>query len=583
LCTPHVCGGAPTMGAVLEKLFIDPETLIGCDVPEGDACWNDPDFFYGLVQVSVLGLVYGNVLMTASNILSDGSELLLLVPSVAGIVGSVVLPTLGAVPDAVIMLFSGLGPVEEAQEEISVGIGALAGSTIMLLTIPWSVATAAGAVPIEGGSCNYKRRKATTFNGASLCVDGGLLWTFGVEPDSTIRSNAYIMLLTSISYLIIQGPAFAYATSHADDKESVLEGKQHWWALAALISSLLLLVAYLCLMVSQSNSSEAKDHTDRVILQHLKDGDVPISLSGVVGPLLQAQVASHASPSRKSLGDALLGEEKRRLARLLHPFFHKYDIDGNGSIDFMELRLLLSDLHEKVSAEEAKQWMDKMDPDGSGNITEEEFVDAMLSFVSEMSMRSIRASAEGEEEDDDDEDDEDEDADMPEEALHLSPAEQQRYIIGKSVRMMLFGTALIVLFSDPLVSVLSTLGKRVGIPAFYIAFVLAPLASNGSEFIASYNYATKKTRKTITISLSALEGAACMNNTFCLAVFMGLVYFRGLVWEFTAETLVILLCQVFVACIAVQRVQTLWMAIIALALMPLSLAFVAALEAYGFD
>ena len=40
-----------------------------------------------------------------------------------------------------------------------------------------------------------------------------------------------------------------------------------------------------------------------------------------------------------------------------------------------------------------------------------------------------------------------------------------------------------------------------------------------------------------------------MNNTFCLAVFMGLVYFRGLVWEFTAETLVIL---------AVQAVQCTW-------------------------
>ena len=38
--------------------------------------------------------------------------------------------------------------------------------------------------------------------------------------------------------------------------------------------------------------------------------------------------------------------------------------------------------------------------------------------------------------------------------------------------------------SDPLAR--SALGNRIGIPAFYIAFVLAPLASNGSEFIASY-------------------------------------------------------------------------------------------------
>lgn len=67
--------------------------------------------------------------------ISDGSELLLLVPAVAGIVGSVVLPVLGAVPDGAIVLFSGMG--DDAQNQLSVGVGALAGSTIMLLTIPW--------------------------------------------------------------------------------------------------------------------------------------------------------------------------------------------------------------------------------------------------------------------------------------------------------------------------------------------------------------------------------------------------------------------------------------------------------------
>ena len=45
------------------------------------------------------------------------------------------LPILGAVPDGAIMLFSGLGP--DAQEQMQVGVGALAGSTIMLLTVPW--------------------------------------------------------------------------------------------------------------------------------------------------------------------------------------------------------------------------------------------------------------------------------------------------------------------------------------------------------------------------------------------------------------------------------------------------------------
>ena len=54
-----------------------------------------------------------------------------------------------------------------------------------------------------------------------------------------------------------------------------------------------------------------------------------------------------------------------------------------------------------------------------------------------------------------------------------------------------------------------------GIPAFFISFVLAPLASNASELIAAMNYASKKTKTSITTSLNTLEGAAIMNNTFC--------------------------------------------------------------------
>jgi len=49
--------------------------------------------------------------------------------------------------------------------------------------------------------------------------------------------------------------------------------------------------------------------------------------------------------------------------------------------------------------------------------------------------------------------------------------------------------------------------------------VLAPVASNAPEILASINYASKKTKKTISISLANLQGCACMNITFALAIF----------------------------------------------------------------
>ena len=65
-----------------------------------------PDGLEGFVQVMTIGGLYGYLLMYASNLISDGSELLLLVPSMAGMVGSIVLPILGAVPDGCIGKFA---------------------------------------------------------------------------------------------------------------------------------------------------------------------------------------------------------------------------------------------------------------------------------------------------------------------------------------------------------------------------------------------------------------------------------------------------------------------------------------------
>lgn len=102
----------------LAQLFVDPTKLAHTGT--------------GFFQLLMIGIGYGYVLYSGSNLISDGSELLLLIPSLAGIVGSIVLPILGAVPDGAMILFSGLGP--DAQTQVKVGVGALAGSTVMLLT-----------------------------------------------------------------------------------------------------------------------------------------------------------------------------------------------------------------------------------------------------------------------------------------------------------------------------------------------------------------------------------------------------------------------------------------------------------------
>lgn len=588
------------MGSLISKAFIDPEDLLGCSPNHKtgavECSFDDPDWAWGMIQVLTLMAGYGYILFNASNMLANGSELLLLVPSIAGIVGSVVLPILGAVPDGAIMLFSGLGP--DAQEKLTVGIGTLAGSTIMLLTLPWGGSIFKGAVPIgPKGTAEYSRRRET----------GGGIFTRGVTPNETIRSNAFVMVATALVYLIIQGPAFAYATDNSPDASAQVAKDEHWYALVGLLVAAAAFVAYLTLMVFQSNS-DTKEYLINAAALKAIESEGPVTLAGIIAPIIAdgtAKALAAASSGTNYLEGALLDNHgKKKLHSLLKPFFKKYDEDGDGKISSSELVSLLHDIGERgITHAEAVHWMERLDPDHSGEIATDELADAMLRYIAEKvreqssrhgepspdprhaasavfpaSEAAAHAAADAAAEEEDEEEEE-----MPEDLVDLSPKQQQYMIKKRACLLMGTGTALVLVFSDPMVDVMSNVGERLGIPAFYIAFVLAPLASNASELIASLNYAGKKTGKTITVSLSSLQGAACMNNTFCLGIFMALIYVKGLAWKFTAETLSILIVELLVACIAVQRTQRLWHGLVALSFFPLSIAFVALLEANGYD
>jgi len=79
---------------------------------------------------------YGSILALGAKLISDGSEELLeLFPAYGTMIGALLLPILGALPDAAIIIFSAMGPIKMVEENLAVGMGTLAGSTIMLLCI----------------------------------------------------------------------------------------------------------------------------------------------------------------------------------------------------------------------------------------------------------------------------------------------------------------------------------------------------------------------------------------------------------------------------------------------------------------
>lgn len=569
------------MAELISQFFIDPKDL--------------PETVYGFVQVATLGVVYGFILFNASNLISNGSELLLLVPSLAGIVGCVVLPVLGAVPDGAIVLFSGMG--ENAQEQVSVGVGALAGSTIMLLTLPWALSVIAGRVDIDkDGNGNYRRPRGNK-KWKKLNTEFGLR-TSGVVVGPEISTNGKMMMLTSLIYLVIQLPALKRTGTTAldavaDTKQVTLDER-----VFAYIGFGLCLVSFLgYLGWNVQRSSQIKEDTvEEHRIKAIRTGEM--SLSGIMCDEF-IRMQGKADGSYGAIVN-VTDDDLTRLEHVLKPFFKKYDANRDNRMDRHEIRMFFSDLNEKISNVDLDRWFVEADQDQSGYIEFSELVHAVAKFLTQKShmvtspfnetvekakQRGFSVDntpqAESYELDDDDEEEED----IPHDLTHLSFEEQQRRIKIRSLYMMSIGTMVVLIFSDPMVDVLSEVGKRTGIPSFYISFVVAPLASNASELIASFNYAKKKTSKTISISIATLLGAACMNNTFCLGIFMALIAFKGdIVWEFSAETISILVVQMVMGVLAMKRTQRLLDAFIVLAIFPASILLVFVLQnVFGLD
>jgi len=172
--------------------------------------------------------------------------------------------------------------------------------------------------------------------------------------------------------------------------------------------------------------------------------------------------------------------------------------------------------------------------------------------------------------------DEDDDDDSSSEEKSDEPF---RVTLAKSLAYMVIGLAMVAVFSDPMVDVLSKLGAFLKIPPFYISFIITPLCSNASELIASIVFASKKTVVSSSMTYSQLYGAATMNSTLGLGIFYTLIYARGLAWEFSAETMAILFVT-WAVCITggLKTVYQTYWAIPNSALYPLSLLVVWMLE-----
>lgn len=492
----------------------------------------------------------------------------------------------------------------------------------MVLIIPWFLSIVGGRVNIDPktGRPNYKAPKLNPPNFYHLTETGVV-----ISPE--VRKTSFMVLLTATSYLLLQVPGLVYLNA---SPEKQAKGEKNW-ALLGLILCVCFFILYLYQQYSKSDDEDTTQQDSRDEYLRKAIAQKKITLAGVMtlemekyeedertGRYRASSNASYQDGKQSELAplrgvsqqmsrqkSSAAGDVSERfiehLKKILKPFFTAYDVSNSGSLKTQDLLAVFRDMGEHLTSEQLDSIFAEYDSDGNGVIDYNEFVRGTAKYLhthrevvqrySQLRSAHLHAAHErllekpmGGEEVTSEAGDEEEEEDIPDDLKQLSPEDQQKQIKWRAFWMMAVGSLIVLIISDPMVDCLSEVGNRTGIPAFYIAFVVAPLASNATELIAAYNYSLKKTPTSITVSLTTLEGAAIMNNTFVLGVFMALVYFKGLVWQYFAETLSILAVELIMIYFAATKTKhTIFDAYLILAMYPLSLALVAFLEYVGWN
>lgn len=484
----------------------------------------------------------------AATFLSNGSELLLEILG-PGIVGGLFLPILGALPDAMLILVSGLsGSKETAQSQVSVGMGLLAGSTVLLLTIIWGTCVIVGKCDIEG-----------TIAIDSQDTRGFSLTGSGVSTDIWTSYAARIMVLSIVPFLIVQLPQALDSTSG-----------RHLAVLIALIVSVCLLISYCLYQIFQPWIQRRK-------LEYIEHKHV------ILGFLKHLKM--------RSLG-RLLREDGQPDTEVIKKLFTTIDENKDGSLTHGELRALVVGIQfEEIDLDHddaVKRIMVDFDTSNNQLIDEEEFVSGVCRWLQRARGARVASGDAG-----------------PHTMKFLSDyhtetkmehdlldvgvggqseevaegVENARWTSTKAVLLLLLGAIIAAAFADPLVDAVDNFSEATTIPAFFISFIFLPLATNSSEAVSAIIFASRDKRQTASLTFSEIYGAVTMNNVLCLSVFLALVYARGLTWDFSSEVLVIfIVCIVMGVFASFRTVFPLWTSILAILLYPFSLALVYVLD-----
>ncbi|KAM7506015.1 hypothetical protein LguiB_004919 [Lonicera macranthoides] len=468
-------------------------------------------------------VVYQYLLSLGGNYVSSASKRFVKIHG-PGILGGSLFHLLPTIPNILLVLASGLSEsTEAAEQQAAMGMGLLAGSTVMMLTLVWGACVAVGSYDLIEGS-------------VSSTVKPFSLTGFGLTTDLKTRWTARIMLLSIVPLIILQLTKMINSSSGT----RVI-------VLVALVVTLSLLIA---------------NCTYQIFKPWVLTRRYEYLTQKFVKDKILRLLTCHGNPNQKAIST----------------IFRNNDKDGDKKLSRVELRALIRGMKLDEDGlmgidDYVESTMTVFDSIPDDAIDEKEFTKAIFNWIkdtrySETNQHHMPSNTSG---------NKDKKTESVEQSLLVKTEKSQSFgslmvDYSKAVFELLVGVALLAVLATPYIKIVGNFSASVNIPQFFVPYVVIPFALNYRRALAFISSAKEKTRSSISLTLSEIYGSVFMNNMIGLTTFLALVYLRNLSWDVSAEVLVVLIICTAMGLLAsfCKKFQA-WTSLLAIILYPISL------------
>ncbi|XLR34824.1 hypothetical protein S83_062724 [Arachis hypogaea] len=292
-------------------------------------------------------LVYEYLLFHGESYLAAGGEQIFKILG-PGVFGASAFDILGALPESLILVVTGLSSDKEsAQEYASTGVGLLAGSSILLLTVVWGTCVIIGK----------QKLKLDSDSDATNSSCGGIkesLTCYGITMDVDTRKMARNMVF-SVTPLIIMQITNLFPNSSTLRNVTLM---------IAFIVALIFLISYFIYQVF-------KPQIEKTRLEYIKHDDLILRiLQRVEKQTLQKILAEDGTPNVNAISG-------------LYQEISQHEGKDLSASEVKELLLKNKLSDTNIKEEQIADMLKIFDKNGDQIITKEEFVSGLTEYINQ--------------------------------------------------------------------------------------------------------------------------------------------------------------------------------------------------------